>query len=111
MNSFARFTEGLLIFVAGTAWMACPAGRQEAKVIYLSPAESVQKRGGAPSMKVKLISSGEGLKQYAVIFSAGDEAYSGLLDFAEKYQVTSAHFTAIGALSRVVLGWLDPQEK
>jgi uncharacterized protein len=62
-------------------------------------------------MKVKLISNGEGLKQYAVIFSAGDEAYSGLLDFAEKYHVTSAHFTAIGALSRMVLGWLDPQTK
>jgi predicted DNA-binding protein with PD1-like motif len=28
----------------------------------------------------------------------GDEAFSGLLEFAEKYQVTSAHFTAIGAL-------------
>jgi uncharacterized protein len=111
MNSFARFTEGLLIFVAGTAWMACPAGRQEAKVIYLSPAESVQKRGGAPSMKVKLISSGEGLKQYAVIFSAGDEAYSGLLDFAEKYHVTSGHLTAIGALSSVVLAWFDPKKK
>jgi catechol 2,3-dioxygenase-like lactoylglutathione lyase family enzyme len=62
-------------------------------------------------IKVKLISTGEGPKQYAVIFSAGDEAYSGLLDFAEKYHVTSAHFTAIGALSRVVLGWFDPQRK
>jgi hypothetical protein len=44
-------------------------------------------------------------------FKSGDEAYSGLLDFGEKYHVTSAHFTAIGALSRVVLGWLDPQKK
>jgi predicted DNA-binding protein with PD1-like motif len=58
-------------------------------------------------MKVKLIGSGEGSKQYAVILSAGDEAYSGLLDFVEKYHVTSAHFTAIGALSMVVLGWLE----
>ena len=62
-------------------------------------------------MKVKLIGSGEGSKQYEVILGAGDEAYSGLLDFAEKYHVTSAHFTAIGALSRVALGWLDPQKK
>jgi len=88
-----------------------PQQTAPAKVTYLSPAESAQKRSGAPGMKVKLIGSGEGSKQYAVIFSAGDEAYSGLLDFAEKYHVTSAHFTAIGALSRVVLGWLDPQKK
>jgi hypothetical protein len=33
-------------------------------------------------------------------FKSGDEAYSGLLDFGEKYHVTSAHVTAIGALSR-----------
>jgi hypothetical protein len=32
---------------------------------------------------VKLISSGKGSKQYAVIFSTGDEAYSGLLDLAD----------------------------
>lgn len=62
-------------------------------------------------MKVKLISSGEGLKQYAVIFGAGDEAYSGLLHFAEKYHVTSGHLTAIGALSSVVLAWFDPKKK
>ena len=111
MNFLARFTIVSLIFLAGTAWMASPAGAQEARVTYLSPAESAQKRGSAPGMKVKLISNGEGSKQYVVIFSAGDEAYSGLLDFAEKYRVTSAHFTAIGALSRVVLGWFDPEKK
>jgi predicted DNA-binding protein with PD1-like motif len=78
---------------------------------YISPAESVQKKGSAPGMKVKLISGRGETKQYAVIFSEGDEAYSGLLDFAEKYHVTSGHFTAIGALSSVVLAWFDPQKK
>ena len=29
----------------------------------------------------------------------------------EKYHVTSAHFTAIGALSGATLGWFDPQRK
>lgn len=91
--------------------MASPARIQEMPVTCVSPVESVQKRGSAPGMKVKLINSGEGPKQYAVIFSAGDEAYSGLLDFAEKYRVTSGHFTAIGALRSVVLGWFDPQKK
>jgi len=78
---------------------------------YISPAESVQTKGSAPGMKVKLITSRGETKQYAVIFSEGDEAYSGLLDFAEKYHVTSGHFTAIGALSSVVLAWFDPQKK
>ena len=41
----------------------------------------------------------------------GDEAFSGLLEFADKYHVTSAHFTAIGALSGATLGWFDPQRK
>jgi hypothetical protein len=59
------------------------AGAQDAKVRFLSPADSVQKRSSAPAMRVKLISSGEESKQYAVIFTTGDEAYSGLLDFAD----------------------------
>jgi predicted DNA-binding protein with PD1-like motif len=33
------------------------------------------------------------------------------LDFAEKYHVTSAHFTAIGALNGATLGWFDPPRK
>jgi len=77
----------------------------------ISPAESVKPRGTAPGMKVQLISDGPGAKQYAVIFSAGDEAYSGLLEFAHQYHVTSGHFTAIGALSSAVLAWFDPQKK
>jgi len=62
-------------------------------------------------MQVELLNPGDATKQYAVIFYQGDEAFSGLLEFAEKYHVTSAHFTAIGALSRATLGWFDPQLK
>lgn len=111
MSFLARFTAVLLTLIVGSAWMASAAEAQETKVTYVSPAESGQIRASAPSMKVRLISSGEGPKQYAVIFSVGDEAYSGLLDFAAKYHVTSGHFTAIGALSSVVLAWFDPQKK
>lgn len=110
MTFLFKFTKVLLVFALGSTWMASAARAQEEKVTYLSPAESGQKRSTAPGMKVKLISTGEGPKQYAVIFSAGDEAYSGLLDFAETHHVTSGHFTAIGALSSVVLGWLDPEK-
>jgi len=62
-------------------------------------------------MQVQLLNPGEPTKQYAVIFYQGDEAFSGPLEFAEKYQVTSAHFTAIGALDGATLGWFDPQRK
>jgi predicted DNA-binding protein with PD1-like motif len=104
MNFLLRLTKALLIFALCSTWMAIAVRAQEEKITYLSPDESGQKRGSAPGMKVKLISAGEGPKQYAVIFSAGDEAYSGLLEFATTYHVTSGHFTAIGALSNVVLG-------
>ncbi|SRR5579871_2525125 len=111
MNCVTRFAGVVLTFVVGIAWMAPTAWAQETKATYIAPAESGKKKGTAPGMRVKLITNGEGPKQYAVIFSTGDEAYSGLLDFAERYHVTSGHFTAIGALSSVVLGWFDPKKK
>jgi predicted DNA-binding protein with PD1-like motif len=77
---------------------------------YVSPSEAVP-RGKAPKMQVELLNPGEPTKQYAVIFYEGDEAFSGLLEFAEKYQVTSAHFTAVGAVNGATLGWFDPQRK
>jgi predicted DNA-binding protein with PD1-like motif len=75
-----------------------------------APSEAVP-RGKAPKMQVQLLNPGESTKQYAVIFYQGDEAFSGLLEFGEKYHVTSAHFTAIGALSGATVGWFDPQRK
>jgi predicted DNA-binding protein with PD1-like motif len=77
---------------------------------YVSPSEAVPS-GKAPKMQVQLLNPGETTKQYAVIFYQGDEAFSGLLEFAETYQVTSAHFTAIGAVNGATLGWFDPQRK
>jgi predicted DNA-binding protein with PD1-like motif len=77
---------------------------------YVSPSEAVP-TGKAPKMRVQLLASEEPTKQYAVIFYQGDEAFSGLLEFAQKYHVTSAHFTAIGAVDGATLGWFDPQRK
>jgi len=77
---------------------------------YVAPPDAGPK-GKAPRMKVQLLNPGEPTKQYAVIFYQGDEAFSGLLKFAEKYHITSAHFTAIGALNGATLGWFDPQRK
>lgn len=77
---------------------------------YVAPSHAIPK-GRAPRMQVQLLNHGETTKEYAVIFGKGDEAFSGLLEFAEKYHVTSAHFTAIGALNGATLGWFDPERK
>jgi hypothetical protein len=77
---------------------------------HVSPSEAVP-GGQAPKMQVQLLIPREPTKQYAVIFYQGDEAFSGLLEFAEKYHLRSAHFTAIGALHGGTLGWFDPQRE
>jgi hypothetical protein len=66
---------------------------------YVAPEQAVP-RGNAPKMQVELLNPGEPTIQYAVILYQGDEAFSGLLEFTDKYHVTSAHFAAIGALNR-----------
>src|SRR5258705_638205 len=83
---------------------------QETTNEYLAPSEAVP-RGKAPRMQVQLLNHGEPTKQYAVIFNTGDEAFSGLLEFAEKYHVTSAHFTAMGSVDGATWGWFDPKRK
>jgi uncharacterized protein len=103
-----KAAASVLILMLGVAGLAAYS-RQPANE-YVAPSEAVP-RGKAPNMKVQLLNPGEGVKQYAVIFYQGDEAFSGLLEFAEKYHVTSAHFTAIGALSGATLGYFDPDRK
>jgi predicted DNA-binding protein with PD1-like motif len=77
---------------------------------YVTPSEAVP-RGKAPRMRVQMLGRGGETREYAVIFGKGDEAFSGMLDFAEKYHITSARFTGIGALNRTTLAWFDPQRK
>jgi uncharacterized protein len=77
---------------------------------YVAPPDAGPK-GKAPGMKVQLLNSAEPTKQYAVIFYQGDEAFSGLLEFAQQYHIMGAHFTAIGAVNGATLGWFDPQRK
>jgi predicted DNA-binding protein with PD1-like motif len=94
-------------------WIGLAAGvgySQETTSEYVAPSEAIS-RGKAPKMQVQLLNPGDAMKQYAVIFYQGDEAFSGLLEFAEKYHVTSAHFTAIGAVSGATVAWFDPQRK
>jgi len=99
---------GCVLVLIGIAGLV--AYSQEKGSEYVAPSEAVP-TGKAPKMQVQLLNPGEPTKQYAVIFYQGDEAFSGLQEFAEKYHVTSAHFTAIGALNGATVGWFDPQRK
>ncbi|HET9492231.1 MAG TPA: PPC domain-containing DNA-binding protein [Methylomirabilota bacterium] len=47
----------------------------------------------------------------ALIFDKGDEVIDTLTAFAKERALTAAHFTAIGALSDVVLGYFDRSRK
>jgi uncharacterized protein len=62
-------------------------------------------------MQVQLLSEEHGRKDYAVVFRNGDEAISGLTEFAEQYDVTSAHFTAIGMFQQATLGSFSIEQK
>jgi uncharacterized protein len=99
---------GCVLALIGIAGLV--AYSQENGNEYVSPSEAVP-TGKAPKMEVRLLNPEASTKQYAVIFYQGDEAFSGLLEFAEKYHVTSAHFTAIGAIDEATVAWFDPQRK
>jgi uncharacterized protein len=58
-------------------------------------------------MQSRLVTDTPGEKTYSIIFYKGDEALSGLTDFAIAHKVADAHFTAIGAASSATLAWLD----
>jgi uncharacterized protein len=99
-----------LVAMAAIATATMMGHSQEAASEYVAPSQAGPK-GKAPRMQVQLLNRDEQTREYAVIFYQGDEAFSGLQEFAEKYHVTSAHFTAIGALNEATLGWFDPQRK
>ena len=48
---------------------------------------------------------------FALIFDAGDEVNRGLKVFATERNLSTASFTAIGALQSVKLGWYNPDAK
>jgi predicted DNA-binding protein with PD1-like motif len=61
-------------------------------------------------MKAKLINE-MGERTYAIVFNKGDEVVEGLLSFAREEKVQASHFTAIGALSDVTLGYFNWTKK
>jgi uncharacterized protein len=61
-------------------------------------------------MKFKLLNE-SGEKTFALIFETGDQVIGTLRQFATEQRLLACHFTAIGALSDVVVGFLDPVKK
>jgi len=61
--------------------------------------------GKAPGLKVTDL--GKGGRTFRVDMTKGDEIMSGLTEFAEKYHIKNAHFTALGAINKGLFGWTD----
>jgi uncharacterized protein len=97
-------------FVMVLLTLSNPALAQQAMEQTISPSRPIP-AGKAPGMEVKLLKDSPEEKVYTVVFHKGDEALSGLVDFAQRYKVGDAHFTAIGAVSSATLGWLDLSRK
>ena len=58
-------------------------------------------------MKWRQLDSGT----YAVIFETGDEAVSGLTQFAKSQRLAASQFTAIGAFESLTLGYFEWEKK
>ncbi len=63
---------------------------------YIPPAP-VTARGKAPGLQFRLLSGTAECRSYVLAFGKGDEAASGLIEFAERQKLRAAHFTGIGA--------------
>lgn len=57
-------------------------------------------------MKHKLINN-DSKKTFAVVLDSGDEVMQSIMAFAREEHFKASHFTAIGALSSVTLGYFD----
>jgi predicted DNA-binding protein with PD1-like motif len=61
-------------------------------------------------MRTKLINDAP-QRTFAIVFDQGDEVLENLLAFARSEELSAAEFTGLGALSDVVLGYFDWQDK
>jgi hypothetical protein len=69
------------------------------------------KSGKAPGAKVKLLSTNGKTRTYLLVLATGDEVTSGIAEFAQKYQVKNAHYTAFGDATSAKFGWFDKDRK
>lgn len=76
---------------------------------YIPSEKSRDYSGKAPGLKsTELAPAG---RTFYLVFSKGDDVAGGLYAFAEKNNLTNAHFTAIGAFGSAVIGWSDREKK
>jgi predicted DNA-binding protein with PD1-like motif len=95
--------KNLLLIIFLSLFTICTKAQDE----YVKPGQIVAK-DAAPGMKVKLLNeTGRGHKVFLVVFNRGDDVLSGLTAFAEKNNITFAHFTGMGALSSTRIGCYD----
>lgn len=100
-----------LMMLAVLCSAACgQAGSPQLPADEISPSRPVPV-GEAPGMKWQLVKDTPEEKVYAVVFYKGDEALSGLTDFAIAQKIGDAHFTGIGAVSSATLAYLMLPEK
>jgi predicted DNA-binding protein with PD1-like motif len=50
-------------------------------------------------------------KVFTLVFEQGDEVLSGLKEFADERNLATSSFSAVGALSDLVVGWFDWEKK
>lgn len=62
-------------------------------------------------MRSKLLAEHQGLKTFALVFDKDDDVQRLLLDFAAHNKIMGASISAIGAFSRVTLGYFDRTKK
>src|ERR1700682_3736415 len=100
-----------LLMIGGLALTAeRDLSAQQAAALQATPEGYVQRglrpgKGLAPGMKVTDL--GKSARTYRVNMTKGDEIMSGLTEFAEKYHIKNAHFTALGAINQGLFGWTD----
>lgn len=62
-------------------------------------------------MRTRLLSEESGRRSLVVVFDTGEEVASGLERVAREQRLAASHFTAIGALSSVALGYWNPDTR
>ena len=62
-------------------------------------------------MKSRLLNEHGGLRTFALVLSTGDEAMAAIASFAKEHELRATQFTAIGALSRVVVAYFNWETK
>jgi predicted DNA-binding protein with PD1-like motif len=106
-KQFTKNTTRLFTLFA-VLWMFTTQHTLAQEQEYVSPVKPIQ-TGRSPGVKSKLINTAP--KTYILVFAKSDEILSGITEFAQKNNIKSAHFTAIGDAMTAKIGWYDKSNK